>query len=275
MNILYCGDQHMRDGLIISILSLTKHHSTPLHIYILTATITTPEQTYRPIEDQVIDKLNVLVRRVNAASDVVKFDITRQVQARPLTANLDTIFTPNCMLRLYADLIPQLPSRILYLDTDVICRQNSQQFYLQPLTHVDFVGVLDHYGKWLFRNQSMRLSYINSGVLLLNLDRIRATGLFIDCRILCRVQKMFMPDQSALNKLAFATRIAPRRFNEQRRLRPDTVFQHFTTSFRFFPWIHTLTVKPWQVDLVHRKLKLHEYDDLLAQYQQIMATLAS
>jgi hypothetical protein len=85
---------------------------------------------------------------------------------------------------------------------------------------------------------------------------------------------MFMPDQSALNKLAFTKRIAPRRFNEQRRLHADTVFQHFTTSFRIFPWIHTLTVKPWQVDQMHRKLKLHEYDDLLSQYQQIVASLA-
>jgi len=42
--------------------------------------------------------------------------------------------------------------------------------------------------------------------------------------------------------------------------------QHFTTSFRFFPWIHTVTVKPWQVDMVHKKLKLFEYDDLLNEY---------
>lgn len=274
MNILYCGDQHMRDGLIISILSLTKHHTEPLHIYILTATITTPDRTYWPIEDRVIAKLNVLVQRENPSSTVVKIDITRQFQTEFPTANLNTIFTPNCMLRLYADQVPVLPNRILYLDTDVICRQNCQAFYQQPLEHVEFVGVLDHYGQWLFKERFAHLSYLNSGVLLLNLRQIRESGLFADCRYLCRVQRMFMPDQSALNKLAFTKRIAPRRFNEQRRLHADTVFQHFTTSFRIFPWIHTLTVKPWQVDQMHRKLKLHEYDDLLSQYQQIVASLA-
>ena len=44
------------------------------------------------------------------------------------------------------------------------------------------------------------------------------------------------------------------------------MFQHFTTSFRFFPWFHPVTVKPWDVERMHRVLKLHEYDDLLAEY---------
>lgn len=65
----------------------------------------------------------------------------------------------------------------------------------------------------------------------------------------------------------------PRRFNEQRRLHKNTVFQHFTTSFRIFPWIHTLTVKPWEVERVHKQLKLHEYDDILAQYSQLIGKM--
>ena len=81
-----------------------------------------------------------------------------------------------------------------------------------------------------------------------------------------------MPDQSALNKLATAKRLEARRYNEQRKLREDTVFQHFTTGFRFFPVFHVLTVKPWQFDRVHEKLKLHEYDDLFAEYKQLRYT---
>lgn len=34
---------------------------------------------------------------------------------------MGTRFTPCCMLRLYADRIPELPDRLLYLDTDVLC----------------------------------------------------------------------------------------------------------------------------------------------------------
>lgn len=81
-----------------------------------------------------------------------------------------------------------------------------------------------------------------------------------------------MPDQSALNKLATVKRLDARRYNEQRRLQEDTVFQHFASTFRFFPVFHVLTVKPWQFDCVHEKLKLHEYDDLFAEYQSLPFT---
>ncbi|MCD7884699.1 MAG: hypothetical protein LUI87_13495, partial [Lachnospiraceae bacterium] len=86
-------------------------------------------------------------------------------------------------------------------------------------------------------------------------------------------KKMFMPDQSAINKLAAQKKLCSRAYNEQRRLHEETVFQHFTTSFRFFPWLHTLTVKPWQIEQVHEKLKLHEYDDILQEYTAVMAEL--
>ena len=36
MNILYCGDKNIADGLMISVLSLLRHVRQPLHIYILT-----------------------------------------------------------------------------------------------------------------------------------------------------------------------------------------------------------------------------------------------
>lgn len=117
------------------------------------------------------------------------------------------------------------------------------------------------------------MDYVNSGVLLLNLPRIRETGLFARCRAMCRNQQMFMPDQSAINKLAQSKKLCQRAYNEQRRLHRDTVFQHFTTSFRFFPWIHTLTVKPWQIEQVHEKLKLYEYDDLFQEYTAVTAAM--
>ena len=52
-----------------------------------------------------------------------------------------------------------------------------------------------------------------------------------------------------------------RKYNDQRRLHKDTVIQHFTTTFRLFPWFHSLTVKPWDVERLHSVLKNYEYDD--------------
>lgn len=266
MNILYCGDRNIADGLMLSILSLLKHVDEQLNIYILTMRYTKEEKSIEPLSKELIAEIDSRVKLSNPENSVMLLDATELFAKEPPTANLETRFTPCCMLRLYADLLPQMPDKLLYLDYDVICRQNFRKFYDQDMEDYELSGVLDHYGKWFFRNNLFRLDYFNSGVLLLNMRRIRETGLFQKCRQRCIQKKMFMPDQSAINKLAVRKRIMPRRYNEQRKLHGDTVFQHFTTSFRFFPWFHTVSVKPWQIDRMHEELKLHEYDDLLAEY---------
>lgn len=271
MNILYSGDSNMRDGLLISILSLLEHVEEPLHIYILTAAINNGEKQFAPLGQEDADFFNNLVKKENPENDVRRVDITDLFYSNLPVSNMDTIFTPYCMLRLYSDLV-DLPERILYMDTDIICRKDFSEFYRQGLENKELVGVLDYYGRWLFRQSYWHFGpdYINSGLLLLNMPRIKETSLFSKCRQLCREKKMFMPDQSALNKLSDFRGIAPRKFNEQRQLRGDTVFQHFTTSFRFWPTVHAVTVKPWDVSRVHSELGLHEYDDLLNRYETLI-----
>lgn len=266
MNILYCGDENIENGLLISVLSLLKNVTEELHIYVLTMKLKTESREYRSVSDVAAAYLDRRVKQENENSFVKKLDVTELFMETMPMANMETRFTPCCMLRLFVDQIPQMPDKILYLDNDVVCRRDCSRFYHQEMDGYELAGVLDHYGKWFFKNNPFHMDYLNSGVLLLNLAKIRKTGLFEQCRMMCREKKMFMPDQSALNKLSRHKKILPRRFNEQRKLHDDTVLQHFTTSFRFFPWLHTLTVKPWQVELVHEKLKLFEYDDILKEY---------
>ncbi len=274
MNILYCGDKNIGDGVLLSVLSLTKHVHAPLHIYLLTMRYETADKICEPLPRSFADFLEDLVRTQCAESTVTWMDMSAPFAAQPPTANLGTRFTPGCMLRLYADRIDTLPDRILYLDSDVLCRADISDFYAQNMDGFELCGVLDHYGKWFFRRSPWHLDYINSGVLLLNLTEIRQTGLFTSCRERCAAKRMFMPDQSALNALATGKKLAPRRYNEQRRLRADTVLQHFTTSFRLLPWLHAVSVKPWQIDRMHSVLKLHEYDELLAEYLSAKADYA-
>lgn len=275
MNLLYCGDEKAEDGILISILSFLKHVKEELNIYILTMSLKTEKCDYQAVSDPVACFLDQRVKKENPENKVVRIDVSELFQTELPTANLDTRFTPYCMLRLFADEIPGLPDKLLYLDADVICRKDCGKFYHQDISGCELTGVLDHYGKWFFRRNPFRMDYINSGVLLLNMDRIRRDGLFRKCRDLCREKKMFMPDQTAINKLAKQKKIQPRKYNEQRELRRDTVLQHFTTSFRFFPWLHTLTVKPWQVDDMHKKLALYEYDDILEEYRFLIPCMKS
>ena len=93
--------------------------------------------------------------------------------------------------------------------------------------------------------------------------------MFKKARELCKNKKMFMPDQSSINKLSVNKKIEKRKYNEQRKLKEDTVFQHFTTSFRLLPFFHKVTIKPWNIDKVHKKLKIFEYDDILYGYTSI------
>ena len=274
MNLLYCGDQNIQDGLLISILSLLKHEPDELHIYIMTMELHTAERDYHAIPDRTISFLNQLVQRTNRHSFVKKYDCTALFERQIPRKNMGTRFTPYAMLRLFADQLPDLPARLLYLDSDVVCRKDPREFYHQDITDVELVGVLDYYGRWFFHHSLTHLDYINSGVLLLNMEKIKQTKLFERARERCVKRWMFMPDQSALNKLAQAKRIAPRKYNEQHQLHADTVFQHFTTSFKFFPLFKIQTIKPWEVQQVHDVLGIHEYDDILNEYQQLVPNLA-
>ena len=266
MNILYCGDRNIADGLMISVLSLLRQVREPLKVYVLTMGYQSEGKSVLPLSWELIGEIDRRMKQADPANEITLIDVSDLFAMQPPKANLRTRFTPCCMLRLYADMLPELPGRLLYLDNDVVCRRDCSDFYYQNLDDLELIGVLDHYGKYFFRKHPLKMDYLNSGVLLLNLQTIRQTGLFRKCRRRCAEKEMFMPDQSAINKLAVRKKAMPRCYNEQRKLHEDTVFQHFTTSFRFFPWIRTVTVKPWQIDRMHDCLKLHEYDDLLAEY---------
>ncbi len=269
MNILYSGDANIRDGVIISALSLAKAAREPLHIYILTASIDYNGEHKPALEKGFAPFLENYLAGYNDGISVTLIDITEKFIGELPLANVETRFTPFCMLRLFADDVKELPSKILYLDNDVICRQDPCEFYHQDLAGASFAGVLDYYGSWFFRQKLYKRDYINSGVMLLNLEAIRSNNLFKDARKMCISKKMFMPDQSALNKLARGKIICERKYNEQRKLHDNTVFQHFTTSFRFFPYFHSVTVKPWNIEAMHSTLKLFEYDGLLNEYLKI------
>lgn len=273
MNILYCGDKHIEDGLVISVLSLTEHVDVPLDVYVMTVELANGQFSLEPVSDAVISYLDKTVAERTGGS-VKKFDVTDIFSGQLPSANMETRFTPCCMLRLFADEIPEIPERVLYLDNDVIARTDISDFYYQDIENYELAGVLDYYGRWFFRKNIFKMDYLNSGVLLLNMRKIRESGLFKRCREMCVSEKMFMPDQSAINKLANKKIIRDRRYNEQRRLHKNTVMQHFTTSFRLFPWFHSLTVKPWQTERVHEILKITEYDELFAQYRSALETIS-
>ena len=66
INILYCGDKNIEDGLIISILSLVKHNAEALNIYVLTMII----EGHEPVSQKCIDLLAEILKEKNAKSSI-------------------------------------------------------------------------------------------------------------------------------------------------------------------------------------------------------------
>ncbi len=262
MNILFCGDKNVCDGIFLSTLSICKNTNEDLTFYILTADI----ENHHSIKKEFANKLETVIKAKNQNNRVFLIDITESFNGYLPHANMGTRFTPFCMLRLFADTVPQIPERILYLDTDVLCKNNFSDLYNTDIQDIEIAGVPDKYGKWFFGN-ILKHDYLNSGVLLMNMKNIRKSGLFQKCRDMCRDKKMFMPDQSALNKLAIKRKIL-KKYNEQGKIKADTVFKHFTTFFKFFPYIHTVTVKPWNTEALHTSLHIFEFDDIINEYQR-------
>ena len=262
---MFCGDSKIEKGIYLSVLSIIKHTTEPLSIYLITASDKGEDKS--AISGEFEAALSDIVKKHSNEGFVKRFDISEIFFESYPTANSKTRFTEFCMLRLYADKIDDIPDRILYLDYDVLCNNPFSKFYYQDITDVDVVGVPDRYGKWFFGNIFSH-DYLNSGVLLLNMKNIKENGTFEKCRRMCQSKKMFMPDQSAINKLAIK-RKAPKIYNEQKRTKPDTVFRHFTTYFSLFPYFHSVTVKPTNPQDLHKRLKCFKFDDIINDFERM------
>ena len=86
---------------------------------------------------------------------------------------------------------------------------------------------------------------------------------------MCSTKKMVFPDQTALNKLATKVLYLPRKFNEQRKLKNDTIIQHFCKRIKWFPIFKTQNIKPWQIKDVQNIYKIHAYDNLYKEYLEL------
>ena len=273
MNVLYCGDAYIERGVLLSVLSLLEHTpDEPLCVWIVTARV----GDRPPVSSRFAEGLDELLREdragAGASGSVTLLDATDAFEAEPPAANMDTRFTPCCMLRLYADRLEGLPERILYLDNDVVCMGDPRPLYAFDLDGAEFAGALDYYGRFFFRRSIWHMDYMNSGVLLMDLARMRETGLLAACRDRCASKRMFMPDQTSLNKLAREKRILPQRMNDQRRLHADTVMRHYSNCFGIFP-PRLIDVKPWQIERVHDELHTRELDGLYARYERAAARI--
>lgn len=269
INLLFTGNSKMFDGILIASLSILKHTKVPITCYILTMDLSHENPDYSPVNNQQVGYLDNLYKQTNPESKVIKLDATNLFMEQfNNSPNKENFYTPFAFLRLFADQFDELPNKILYLDTDIVANDDISKLYNMDIQNYELAWVKDHYGK-----KFLGFNYCNSGVMLWNMTMLKKTHLLNNSLKLCQTKKMFLADQTALNKLATKKLIIKKKFNEQKKLRKDTVIRHFSMTLKFFPYFKKQNIKPWQVDKVHSVLKTFEFDDILNDYLQRKQTI--
>ena len=178
--------------------------------------------------------------------------------------NKETLYTPYALLRLLADKLDVIPDKVLYLDVDVMAYDDIGKLFRLDISDYELAGVRDYYGKIFFYPR-----YLNSGVLLMNMKKIRKTQMLSKALDMCRRKKVFLPDQTAINKYTNKKLILPRKYNEQKKMHSDTIVRHFTMTLKFFQLFRKQNIKTWNIDDVHKILKSHHFDDVFEEYRKI------
>ena len=268
VNLLLCGNEKVFDGALTQLLSMTNRTKESIHVFLMTMNLQRVNESFTSITEEQVDFLNRVVQEKNPANLVEKIDVT-DVYERELggCVNETAYCTPYTLLRLLADLYPQLPDKLLYLDIDIMIAGDIRKLWDIDVTEYEYAAVKEKYGCWLIRPD-----YFNAGMLLLNMAKIRETGLLAKARELIRRKKLLFADQSAIFKSTTKKKLISRIYNEQSKFnRKGTVVCHFCKRLMFLPYPHTENYKQWNVEEIHRYLHCFTFDSDLEEYLRLKA----
>ena len=266
MNILLCGNQKVFDGALSELISITNKTKEVVTCYIYTMELTRIKPEYTSIKDEQIEYLNKVVKTKNPENRVIKVDVTDLYEKEfGNCKNENAYCTPYTLLRLLADLVPEMPDKVLYLDIDMMARDDISKLYNIDISDYEYAAVKEKYGSVFIWPD-----YINAGMLLLNMKKIKETGLLKKARELIKNKKLLFADQSAIYYSTTKKLLLPRIYNEQSKFnKKDTVICHFCKRLLWKPYPHTENYKQWHIDEVHKILKCHAFDNDLEEYVKL------
>ena len=194
INILLCGNQKVFDGALTELISITNKTKETIKCYIFTMDVSRIKPEYTCITDEQIKFLNKVVKAKKQENEVIKLDITNLYEEEFGKCKNETAYcTPYTLLRLLADLVPEMPDKILYLDIDMMAGDDISKLYNIDVSEYEYAAVREKYGSIFIWPD-----YINAGMLLLNMKKIKETGLLEKARDLIKTKKMLFADQDAI-----------------------------------------------------------------------------
>lgn len=263
INIMLAGNRRVFDGVLTCALSIfmRSRNDEAMNFYVLTMDVSHIKPEYTPITEEQINFLDSTAKKYNKDNSFTRIDVTELYREEfNGCPNENAYCSPYTLIRLFADRLP-LPDKILYLDADIMFNRDIRLLYDIDVSDVEYAAARDHYGKYL-----VNPNYINAGVILMNLGKMRGTGILTRARKLLREKKLPFADQSALIRSTTARKLLPQRFNDQKFLHKHTVVRHFSKRLFYLPYPHTENIKQWDVSRVHRVFGYYNFDDVLYEY---------
>lgn len=264
VNILFCGNHKVFDGMLTCALSILKRTDSkePFTFFIFTTDVSHIKDVYTPVTQKQVAFFGDVIKAYNPQNTVRVVDVTPLYREEFLACpNEGAYCSPYTLIRLFADRVEGMPDKLLYLDADILFNRDIHLLYDTDVTEVEYAAARDHYGKYLINP-----NYVNAGVLLFNLRRMKETGLLEKARALIKTKKLVFADQSAIIRATSKKKMLPQRFNDQKFLHKHTVVRHFSKRLFWLPYPHTANIKQWQVSLVHKVFGYYVFDDILFEY---------
>ena len=148
MNILLCGNQKVFDGALSELISITNKTKEVVTCYIYTMELTRIKPEYTSIKDEQIEYLNKVVKTKNPENRVIKVDVTDLYEKEfGNCKNENAYCTPYTLLRLLADLVPEMPDKVLYLDIDMMAGDDISKLYNIDISDYEYAAVKEKYGQ--------------------------------------------------------------------------------------------------------------------------------
>lgn len=266
INILFCGNDKVFDGALTTMLSILKRTDTKeaFTFYIYTMDVSHIKAEYKAFTDAQIEFLDGVVKSYNQENRVIKIDV-RDIYDREFanSPNEQCYCSPYTLLRLFADLVPDMPDKLLYLDIDLLFNRDVRLLWDTDVSNVEYAASRDHYGKIIL---FFRRKFINAGVILFNLAECKKTGLFEKSRNFIKTRKLLFADESAIILSTTKQKVLSQRFNDQKFLYKDTVIRHFSKRLFWLPYPHVANIKQWKITKVHKIFGYENFDDILYEY---------
>ena len=273
INILFCGNDKVFDGMLTCALSIFKRSKLDegVKFFVLTMDVSHIKPEYLPVSAKQIEFFDSVIKQYGSENCVELIDVTKLYEEEFAgSPNESAYCSPYTLIRLLADRIDSLPDKILYLDVDVMFNRDVNLLYDIDVNDVEYAAARDHYGKYLISP-----NYVNAGVMLWNLGKMRKTGLLERARELIRRKKLTFADQSAIIRSTTKKKMLPQKFNDQKFLHKHTVVRHFSKRLFWLPYPHTENIKQWQEEKVHKIFKYTQFDDILDEYTKLLEEFRS